>query len=99
MTLHDFNKLDGAGKLITVWMHGTFIESHRAENEKYKLYSLDRFYVEIKFGQPENIIIEVSRNDNILESIFNNTKLILLSKNKDTFVTFFLSKTAFFSID
>ena len=37
----------------------------------------------------------MSRNDNILESIFNNTKLIHLSKYWDTFVTFFSSKFTF----
>ena len=63
-------------------MHGTFIESHRAENEKYKLYSLDRFYVEIKFGQPENIIIEVRtfEEGHLLDKYLPNNKEKMISQ-------------------
>jgi len=59
MTLKDFKKLDGAGKLITIWMKGVFLDSYVDENELFKLYALDLFFVEIKFIEPENIIIEV----------------------------------------
>jgi len=82
MTLHDFNKLDGAGKLITVWMKGTFLESHHTENETYKLYSLDMFYVEIKFEAAENRITEVIsfEEGHLLDKYISNKKEEMLSQ-------------------
>jgi len=59
MTYDQFNSLDNHEQLAAVWAAASFICDRCYSNEKFLLYHLNDFYVEICYASNDNEIIGV----------------------------------------
>lgn len=59
ITLYEFNILPDNEKADTVWENGVFLLNRVVEGNAINLYSLNDFYVEIWYDQPNNKIIKI----------------------------------------
>lgn len=59
ITLYEFNILPDNEKADTVWEYGVFLLNRVVEGNAINLYSLNDFYVEIWYDQPNNKIIKI----------------------------------------
>tara|TARA_B100000809_G_scaffold202842_1_gene203762 strand:+ start:8 stop:247 length:240 start_codon:yes stop_codon:yes gene_type:complete len=59
MTLYEFNVLDLNKKMESVYQLGVYLDNHIANAEKYNLYAIDMFFVEVCYNSMENSIVEI----------------------------------------
>ncbi|HLP39547.1 hypothetical protein [Lacibacter sp.] len=55
MTLYQFNRLDELEQLEAVWEHGALVAERVDEVNRYKLYQIDAFYVEVEWHKEYNV--------------------------------------------
>ena len=56
MTLYEFNFLDINNQMETVNQLGIYLDNHITKNEKFNLYAIDMFFVEVCYNSLENKI-------------------------------------------
>jgi hypothetical protein len=56
MTLYQFKLLKEQEQYNTVWEKGTLIDARMTADDKFLLYKIDSFYVEIKYNAVKNTI-------------------------------------------
>ena len=61
MTLYEFNLLDINNQMETVNQLGIYLDNHITENEKFNLYAIDMFFVEVCYNSLENKISGIKR--------------------------------------
>ena len=59
MTLYEFNVLDLNNKMESVNQLGVYLDNYIAETEKFNLYAIDMFFVEVTYSSIENRIREI----------------------------------------
>ena len=59
MTLYEFNILDLNNKMECVNQLGIYLDNHITETEKFNLYAIDMFFVEVCYNSIENKITEI----------------------------------------
>ncbi len=68
MTLEEFNLLPDPNQYKVVFSQGTFVDSFLEDQERYILFAIDRFYVEIHFtGYSDDVVyIKAFRTSHLL---------------------------------
>ncbi|WP_024771661.1 hypothetical protein [Aquimarina macrocephali] len=68
MTLHEFNLLSEGRQYRTVFSEGTFVDSFMEDEERYILFAIDQFFVEIHFtGYSDDVVyIKAFRTSHLL---------------------------------
>ena len=56
MTLYEFNLLDINNQMETVNQQGVYLDNHITKDEKFNLYAIDMFFVEVCYNSLENKI-------------------------------------------
>ena len=56
MTLYEFNLLDINNQMETVNQQGVYLDNHITKNEKFNLYAINMFFVEVRYNSLENKI-------------------------------------------
>ena len=56
MTLYEFNVLDLNNKMESVYQLGVYLDNYITETEKFNLYAIDMFFVEVTYSSIENRI-------------------------------------------
>ena len=56
MTLYEFNLLDINNQMETVNQQGIYLDNHITKDEKFNLYAIDMFFVEVCYNSLENKI-------------------------------------------
>ena len=56
MALYEFNLLDINNQMETVNQLGIYLDNHITKNEKFNLYAIDMFFVEVCYNSLENKI-------------------------------------------
>jgi hypothetical protein len=56
MTLYEFNLLDINNQMETVNEQGVYLDNHITKNEKFNLYAINIFFVEVCYNSLENKI-------------------------------------------
>ena len=56
MKLYEFNLLDINNQMETVNQLGIYLDNHITKNEKFNLYAIDMFFVEVCYNSLENKI-------------------------------------------
>ena len=76
-SLYEFNILPDGEKADNVWEHGKFITNRVVEGHVINLYSINGFYVEIWYDQPNNKIIKIRSftHTNPLDPYLDNIRL------------------------
>ena len=59
MTLYQFKTLDEEEQYNTVWNNGVLIAGRTSKEDKFLLYQIDGFYVELKYDVNINKIVEL----------------------------------------
>lgn len=59
MTLYEFNILYVNERMEAVKQYGTFVDNHVTKTERYNLYAIDMFSVEVVYDPKHNTITEV----------------------------------------
>lgn len=59
MTLYEFNILDDNDKYQTTWDKGVFIDSKVRKEERYVLYAINMFFVEVRYDRTTNSISDI----------------------------------------
>ena len=59
MTLYEINVLDLNNKMESVNQLGVYLDNHITKTEKYNLYAIDMFFVEVCYNSMENSIVEI----------------------------------------
>ena len=54
--MYDFNLLDINNQMETVNQLGIYLDNHITKNEKFNLYAIDMFFVEVCYNSLENKI-------------------------------------------
>jgi len=65
MTLYQFKTLDEEEQYNTVWNNGVFIAVRISKEDKFLLYQIDGFYVELKYDVNINKIVELRSFGNV----------------------------------
>lgn len=60
MTLYEFNILDLNNKMEVVNQQGIYLDSHIDKKEKFNLYAIDMFFVEVCYNSKENKITDIN---------------------------------------
>jgi hypothetical protein len=73
MTLYEFNLLDINNQMETVNKQGVYLDNHITKDEKFNLYSINMFFVEVCYNSLENKIsgIKSFKSGNLLDRYFN----------------------------
>jgi hypothetical protein len=56
MKLYEFNLLDINNQMETVNQQGVYLDNHITKNEKFNLYAINMFFVEVCYSSLENKI-------------------------------------------
>ena len=82
MTLYEFNLLDINNQMETVNQQGVYLDNHITKDEKFNLYAIDMFFVEICYNSLENKIsgIKSFKSGHLLDRYSNIEKLINLNR-------------------
>ena len=56
MTLYEFNLLDINNQMETVNQQGVYLDNHITKDEKFNLYAINMFFVEVCYNSLENKI-------------------------------------------
>ena len=59
MTLYEFNVLDLNNKMESVNQLGVYLDNYITETEKFNLYAIDMFFVEVTYTSIENKITDI----------------------------------------
>jgi len=65
MTLYQFKTLDEEEQYNTVWNNGVLIAGRTSKEDKFLLYQIDGFYVELKYDVDMNKTVELRSFDNL----------------------------------
>jgi hypothetical protein len=78
MTLYEFNGLDLNNQMETVNQQGVYLDNHITKNEKFNLYAINMFFVEVCYNSIENKIsgIKSFKSGHLLDRYSNIEKLI-----------------------
>jgi hypothetical protein len=73
MTLYEFNLLDINNQMETVNQQGVYLDNHITKNEKFNLYAINMFFVEVCYNSLENKIsgIKSFKSGNLLDRYSN----------------------------
>jgi hypothetical protein len=73
MTLYEFNLLDINNQMETVNQQGVYLDNHITKNEKFNLYAINMFFVEVCYNSLENKIsgIKSFKSGNLLDKYSN----------------------------
>ena len=82
MTLYEFNLLDINNQMETVNQQGIYLDNHITKDEKFNLYAIDLFFVEVCYNSLENKIsgIKSFKSGHLLDRYSNIEKLINLNR-------------------
>ncbi|PKV50877.1 hypothetical protein ATE84_2945 [Aquimarina sp. MAR_2010_214] len=75
MTLEAFNLLPESNQYKVVFSQGTFVDSFMEDQERYILFAIERFYVEIHFtGYSDDVVyIKAFRTSHLLNKYLPET--------------------------
>ena len=59
MTLYEFNLLDLNSKMEIINKQGVYLDNHITTTEKFNLYAIDMFFVEVCYNATKNKIIDI----------------------------------------
>tara|TARA_R110000824_G_scaffold34534_3_gene109426 strand:+ start:718 stop:957 length:240 start_codon:yes stop_codon:yes gene_type:complete len=73
MTLYEFNLLDINNQMETVNQQGVYLDNHTTKNEKFNLYAINMFFVEVCYNSLENKIsgIKSFKSGHLLDKYSN----------------------------
>ena len=73
MKLYEFNLLDINNQMETVNQQGIYLDNHITKNEKFNLYAIDMFFVEVCYNSLENKIsgIKSFKSGHLLDKYSN----------------------------
>ena len=73
MTLYEFNLLDINNQMETVNQQGVYLDNHITKNEKFNLYAINMFFVEVCYNSLENKIsgIKSFKSGHLLDKYSN----------------------------
>jgi hypothetical protein len=73
MTLYEFNLLDINNQMETVNQKGIYLDNFITKNEKFNLYAINMFFVEVCYNSLENKIsgIKSFKSGNLLDKYSN----------------------------
>ena len=73
MTLYEFNLLDINNQMETVNQQGVYLDNHITKNEKFNLYAINMFFIEVCYNSLENKItnIKTFKSGNLLNRYSN----------------------------
>jgi hypothetical protein len=82
MKLYEFNPLGINNQMETVNQQGIYLDNHITKNEKFNLYAINMFFVEVCYNSIENKIsgIKSFKSGNLLNRYSNIEKLINLNR-------------------
>ena len=60
MTLYEFNVLDLNNKMESVYQLGVYLDNHITTTEKFNLYAIDMFFVEVCYNSKDNKITDIN---------------------------------------
>ncbi len=60
MTLYEFNVLDLNNKMESVYQLGVYLDNYITETEKFNLYAIDLFFVEVAYNSIDNKITDIN---------------------------------------
>jgi hypothetical protein len=82
MTLYKFNFLDINNQMETVNQQGVYLDNHITKNEKFNLYAINMFFVEVCYNSLENKIsgIKSFKSGHLLDRYSNIERLINLNR-------------------
>ena len=59
MTLYEFNLLDINNQMEAVNQQGVYLDNHITKDEKFNLYAINMFFVEVCYNSLENKITNI----------------------------------------
>jgi hypothetical protein len=59
MTLYEFNLLDTSNQMETVNQQGIYLNNHITKDEKFNLYAINIFFIEVCYNSIENRVVEI----------------------------------------
>ena len=73
MTLYEFNLLDINNQMETVNQQGIYLDNHITKTEKFNLYAINMFFVEVCYNSLENKIsgIKSFKSGHLLDKYSN----------------------------
>jgi hypothetical protein len=73
MTLYEFNLLDINNQMETVNQEGVYLDNHITKTEKFNLYAINMFFVEVCYNSLENKIsgIKSFKSGHLLDKYSN----------------------------
>ena len=73
MTLYEFNLLDINNQMETVNQQGVYLDNHITKIEKFNLYAINMFFVEVCYNSLENKIsgIKSFKSGHLLDKYSN----------------------------
>jgi hypothetical protein len=73
MKLYEFNLLDINNQMETVNQQGVYLDNHITKNEKFNLYAINMFFVEVCYNSLENKIsgIKSFKSGHLLDKYSN----------------------------
>jgi hypothetical protein len=82
MKLYEFNLLDINNQMETVNQQGVYLDNHIAKDEKFNLYAINLFFIEVCYNSLENKItnIKTFKSGYLLDRYSNIEKLINLKR-------------------
>ena len=73
MTLYEFNLLDINNQMETINQQGVYLDNHITKNQKFNLYAINMFFVEVCYNSLENKIsgIKSFKSGHLLDKYSN----------------------------
>ena len=73
MTLYEFNLLDINNQMETINQQGVYLDNHITKDEKFNLYAINMFFVEVCYNSIENKIsgIKSFKSGHLLDKYSN----------------------------
>ena len=73
MTLYEFNLLDINNQMETVNQQGVYLDNHITKDEKFNLYAINMFFIEVCYNSLENKIsgIKSFKSGHLLDKYSN----------------------------
>ena len=77
MTLYEFNLLDINNQMETVNQQGVYLDNHITKDEKFNLYAINMFFIEVCYNSLENKIsgIKSFKSGHLLDKYSNINRL------------------------
>ena len=82
MKLYEFNLLDINNQMETVNQQGVYLDNHITKNEKFNLYAINMFFVEVSYNSIKNSIVKIKsfKSGHLLDRYSNIEKLINIKR-------------------